>query len=266
MLALIGEVGELAECLQWRSAEECSGGLSGFSADQREHVGQELADVLLYTLRLADRCHVDLPAAIWAKLKLNARKYPAHLAKGSSAKYDAYSPDTGVTKANQRQGRCCRCPPDQPWLPSTIQEVRDALRKFVEARDWGQYHLPRNLVLALTGEVGELSELFQFQPEEACTPGLPQWSSENTESLCQELADVMIYLIRLSDVCGIDLPAATMQKIAINEKKYPPARVKGRWEKYSSYNSSTVSIYLMACGVLSLSGMIIFNWWRVKRF
>lgn len=80
----MGEVGELAELFQWK--EECPPGLPGWSEREKEHLGEELSDVLLYLLRLADRCGVDLPSAAIRKMSLNAKKYPAPTADSSSDK------------------------------------------------------------------------------------------------------------------------------------------------------------------------------------
>lgn len=88
LLALVGEVGELAECFQWRG--EVPAGLPGFSLEERRHVGEELSDCLLYLLRLADACGVDLAAAATAKMQKNAAKYPAEACRGSAAKYTRY--------------------------------------------------------------------------------------------------------------------------------------------------------------------------------
>ncbi len=83
MLALVGEVGELAEVMQWRTDEE----LRALAGDARVAVEDEIADVMTYLLQLAQALGVDLDAAVAAKLQKNARKYPAELARGSNAKY-----------------------------------------------------------------------------------------------------------------------------------------------------------------------------------
>ncbi|CAN0477058.1 unnamed protein product, partial [Hapterophycus canaliculatus] len=77
-------------------------------------------------------------------------------------------------------------------------------------REWVNFHTPRNICLALTGEAGELSELFQFREERACLAGLPGWTRDERDKLSQELSDVCIYLTRLSDLCGVDLGAALL--------------------------------------------------------
>ncbi|MCX9157424.1 nucleotide pyrophosphohydrolase [Niveibacterium sp. 24ML] len=93
------------------------------------------------------------------------------------------------------------------------------LARFAAERDWDQFHTPRNLILALTGEVGELAEIFQWKTDaqaEAIMAG------EQAEHVRQEIADVLLYLMRLAMVLGVDLDAAVRDKIALNAKKYPP--------------------------------------------
>ena len=68
-------------------------GLPDFSPEKVTHVGEELSDVLLYLVRLSDRCGIDLGAAVLSKMEKNAAKYPAAACKGSSAKYDTYTAD-----------------------------------------------------------------------------------------------------------------------------------------------------------------------------
>lgn len=104
---------------------------------------------------------------------------------------------------------------------ATFEQIRALQSDFANRRDWNQYHTPRNLVLALVGEVGELSEIFQWRGDGACKPGLPEWSDKDKVHLSEELADVALYLIRLSERCGIDLPLAIESKLKKNNDKYP---------------------------------------------
>ncbi|KAF3590326.1 hypothetical protein DY000_02022420 [Brassica cretica] len=90
---------------------------------------------------------------------------------------------------------------------------------FAKARDWEKYHSPRNLLLAMVGEVGELSEIFQWRGE--VERGLPDWKEEDKVHLGEELSDVLLYLVRLSDVCGVDLGKAALRKLELNAIKYP---------------------------------------------
>ncbi|XP_010934308.1 uncharacterized protein [Elaeis guineensis] len=102
----------------------------------------------------------------------------------------------------------------------SLKELSRKLEEFAKERDWEPYHSPRNLLLAMVGEVGELSEIFMWRGEVA--RGLPNWKESDKEHLGEELSDVLLYLIRLSDICGIDLADAAVKKIGKNAIKYPP--------------------------------------------
>jgi len=107
-----------------------------------------------------------------------------------------------------------------------IKEIQDKLARFAEERDWNQFHSPKNLVMALTSEVGELNELFQWLTEE-------QSNNVDNDAVRQEIADIIIYLLRLSDKLDIDIEEAVKEKIEINAKKYPVDLAKGNATKYS---------------------------------
>ncbi|KAL6970583.1 dCTP diphosphatase [Sarracenia purpurea var. burkii] len=106
---------------------------------------------------------------------------------------------------------------------TSLKELSKKLEEFAKARDWEKYHSPRNLLLAMVGEVGELSEIFQWRGE--VDKGLPNWEESEKEHLGEELSDVLLYLIRLADICGIDLGDAASKKILKNEIKYPPLKL-----------------------------------------
>ncbi|CAH2308272.1 dCTP pyrophosphatase 1 [Pelobates cultripes] len=117
----------------------------------------------------------------------------------------------------------------------TMENIRQLQAQFTRERDWNRFHQPRNLLLALVGEVGELSELFQWQGEVA--EGLPGWSESQREALSHELSDVLIYLLELAEKCRVDLPQAVLAKMELNAKKYPASRVHGSAKKYTEYNA-----------------------------
>jgi dCTP diphosphatase len=94
-----------------------------------------------------------------------------------------------------------------------------ALAEFAEARNWGRFHSPKNLAMALAGEVGELIELFQWLTEDESRQLL--LDPKKAQSVRDEIADVAIYLVRLASVLGVDLNEAVMQKVRKNEVKYP---------------------------------------------
>jgi len=116
----------------------------------------------------------------------------------------------------------------------TMEEIRSLQAKFVSDRGWEKFHTPRNVLLAMVGEVGEISELFQWKGE--CERGLPDWTPQEKTSLSDELSDVLIYLLRLSDLCEVDLPTVALEKLKKNAKKYPADKVYGSCKKYNEYD------------------------------
>lgn len=112
----------------------------------------------------------------------------------------------------------------------SIRDIQKQVDEFASARDWEQFHNPKNLVMALTGEVGELTALFQWLPSEECTAD--RASDKLMKSAESEMADVFIYLVRLADKLGIDLEEAARRKIELNEERYPVEKSKGSARKY----------------------------------
>ncbi|OCT64544.1 hypothetical protein XELAEV_18045643mg [Xenopus laevis] len=117
----------------------------------------------------------------------------------------------------------------------TMEDIRRLQSQFTAERDWNQFHQPRNLLLALVGEVGEVAELFQWKGEVA--EGLPDWTPSQREALSHELSDVLIYLLELAEKCHVDLPQAVLTKLQLNAKKYPAGRVQGSAKKYTEYST-----------------------------
>ncbi len=112
-----------------------------------------------------------------------------------------------------------------------MQELVKRLRLFAEARDWEQFHSPKNLAMALAVEVAEIVEHFQWLTEEE-SRGLGE---DKRAELADEIGDVMIYLVNLSDKLGVDPLRAAAEKLEKNEKKYPVGLVKGKSQKYTEY-------------------------------
>jgi dCTP diphosphatase len=114
-------------------------------------------------------------------------------------------------------------------MSKEIEELQSALRQFASDRDWGQFHSPKNLAIALSVECAELLEHFQWLSEEQ-SRSLP---AERVALASEELADVFLYLLQLSDRLGVDLVGAARRKMQVNEAKYPVELSKGRSNKYT---------------------------------
>lgn len=112
-----------------------------------------------------------------------------------------------------------------------LDETRARLREFARERDWDQFHSPKNLAMALAAEAGELIEHFQWISE-GDSYKLDASAKAEVE---HEIADVMLYLIRLADRLDIDVADAVDKKLAVNEAKYPQDLVRGSAKKYTEY-------------------------------
>ncbi|KAF1790759.1 EAR protein [Phytophthora cactorum] len=115
----------------------------------------------------------------------------------------------------------------------TLESLRKRIADFADEREWNEFHTPRNLLLALNGEVGELCEIFQWKGEVKNTA--------DKEHLGEEISDVLIYLVRLADKCDVNLPAALNDKIAKNARKYPADLVRGSSKKYNEYKRMRIT-------------------------
>ncbi len=115
-----------------------------------------------------------------------------------------------------------------------IDKLKKILADFAKAREWEKFHSPKNLSMAIAGEVGELIEIFQWftEKESVCVKNDPIIK----EKISHELADIMLYITRIADQLDINLYRAIFNKIEINIIKYPTIKVKGSAKKYTEYN------------------------------
>jgi NTP pyrophosphatase (non-canonical NTP hydrolase) len=110
-----------------------------------------------------------------------------------------------------------------------MKELTKKIRAFAQNRDWDQFHSPKNLAMALSVEVAEVVEHFQWLTQEESQ----QLDADKMNKLREEIGDVMIYLARLADRLGIDPVQAAEEKMRINEKRYPVEKAKGLATKYT---------------------------------
>ena len=110
-----------------------------------------------------------------------------------------------------------------------LSDLRDSLRSFAAERDWDQYHSPKNLAAALIVEAGELLEHFQWLTDGASK----SITTKQLVEVREEMADVLVYLVRLADKLNIDLLAAAREKIERNALKYPVKKSRGSSRKYT---------------------------------
>jgi len=116
-------------------------------------------------------------------------------------------------------------------MADSLDALRARVNNFVAERDWAQFHSPKNLAMAMIVEAGEVVEHFQWMTEQESR----NLDAETKEQVGQELSDTFVYLLRIAEVCGIDLIEAANKKIDINAQKYPVEKCKGSNAKYTQY-------------------------------
>lgn len=114
---------------------------------------------------------------------------------------------------------------------SDLKLIKEKLDQFARERDWLQFHTPRNLLIALGGEYGELCELLQWKNEEELEKALK--GKEFKQAVSDEVSDVFVYLMRFASACDIDIFSAWEEKMKKNEEKYPVELCKGKDTKYN---------------------------------
>ena len=118
---------------------------------------------------------------------------------------------------------------------TTVRELKELVLGFSRERDWEQFHLPKDLGVALACEVGEVLEHFRYKTDDAIQSSLDEPSTHR--ELAHELADCLWLILRLADVCKVDLAASLREKITLAALKYPVDQSRGRPDKYTRYQN-----------------------------
>ncbi|WP_339135125.1 MAG: nucleotide pyrophosphohydrolase [Candidatus Electrothrix sp. GW3-4] len=118
---------------------------------------------------------------------------------------------------------------------NSLAELSAAVCQFAEQRDWDQFHNPKNLSMALIVEAAELVEHFQWLTRQESS----HLNGEQQDAVAMEMADVLIYLVRMAERLDINLLDAARKKLVLNGKKYPVEQAKGRADKYTHYQTQT---------------------------
>ena len=119
-------------------------------------------------------------------------------------------------------------------MSATIKQLQAAIIKFREARDWAQFHNPKDVALSLTLEAAEVVEHFQWKSAEE----IEEYIETNKDEIAEELADVFYYVLLLCHDMNIDLVQALEDKMEKNEKRYPVDKSRGSAQKYTAYQDN----------------------------
>lgn len=113
---------------------------------------------------------------------------------------------------------------------TTLADAKAKVQAFADERDWQQFHTPKNLVMAMASEVGELADIFRWQTGEQSQRTAT--SPETSQAVAGELADILMFALEFASVCKIDVASAIAAKMEVNAKRYPVEKAKGSALKY----------------------------------
>lgn len=116
---------------------------------------------------------------------------------------------------------------------TTVEELKNKVKEFCTARDWDQFHSPKELAIGMSTEANELLQLFRFKSEEDMKKFM---ASSRRIEVEEELADIAYFVLRFAQMNNIDLTSAMIKKMEKNNKKYPVEKAKGSNKKYNEYN------------------------------
>ena len=214
-LALTGEVGEVAEIFQWKGPMDAgdSGVISDAACTATElvHIGEEVADVFIYSTRLCDLCGIDL---------------------GYCARYCALNPDAHERgTSDDFLLKCVQPGPARSWDALTFAELEALLpSEFVT-----EVSSPRRVALLLSSKCGQVCDLFQVKTEAESAVGLPGWSRSEVADLGLLMGAIAVLLLRLALLARTTLDSCVAGKFEKNERKYPAELAKGSSQKYTAY-------------------------------
>ena len=114
-------------------------------------------------------------------------------------------------------------------MKKTLQDITSQIVSFRDARDWKQFHTPKDIALSLMLEAGEVAEIYQFKNERE----IPEHTVASRERIGEELSDVLYWTLLMAHDCEVDLESAFEKKMARNESKYPVEKAKGNNRKYT---------------------------------
>jgi NTP pyrophosphatase (non-canonical NTP hydrolase) len=209
LIALAGEVGELSEIFQWKGS--LANGLDpSFTEADKVHIGEEIADVFVYSTRLCDICHIDLPAAIIFALEcqdpIDEKQLDLRGASWSELKFSSVESALFIDR-----------------------ESRGSASSLASSRS------PRDQILKINSYLGKLCSTFLSHSEEDSRVRLSSWPREDINHVALNVAHITILLSWTAHICGLQLATCVYDKMCKNECKYPISLSKGSSAKYTKY-------------------------------
>jgi dCTP diphosphatase len=216
-LALSGECGEISEIFQWKGPLE--NGIDNFTAAEKVHIGEEIADVMIYSTRLCDLCGIDLAYSV---------RYCSSVT--SSLQYKYIKPTETFIESCSSSGTYTG---ETEWDKLNFAELDDLILVGLK-----NPVSPRAIALSIQSRCGQVCELFLSKSESQSVRGLPDWPRSEVAELAIIIGTICLLLSRLARTSGNTLSNCVSDKFKKNDAKYPAEMVKGSSAKYTSYVES----------------------------
>lgn len=215
-LALSGECGEISEIFQWKGPLD--DGIEGFTTEEKIHIGEEIADVMIYSTRLCDLCGIDLAYSIRHCAGLMSSVQYAKI--NPSKKFVEECSSSSINDKDMSEG----------WDDLTFTELDSLVQVGLT-----KTQSPRALALSIQSRCGRACELFLNKTELQSIRGLPDWPRTDIAELAIIIGTICLLLSRLARVSNNTLGKCVTDKFSKNEAKYPAEMVKGSSAKYTAY-------------------------------
>jgi NTP pyrophosphatase (non-canonical NTP hydrolase) len=223
-LALSGECGEVSEIFQWKGPLDSSSSISKSLTDaERVHIGEEIADVLIYSARLCDQCGIDLAycTRFCARVTLSNKAPPRNL-------YDLNDFTNGCIYNGDSRSRA---------------DIRfDDLDSLLAPQFLKETSSPRMVAFSIQSNCGRVCELFASKSEEQSAVGLPGWTKSEVADLAILMGSICLLLSRLAKLTNNSLCSCVTDKFKKNDAKYPVELAKGSSDKYTAYTERVNSL------------------------
>lgn len=241
-LAMAGECGEVCEIFQWKGNLDVGITRDKFTDKEITHIGEELADVFIYSTRLCEVCNIDLASAT---------KHHVLGTTGIDPRPRTQSP----SKKSNTDGNSIS---DSAWDDLMFSDLDKTVSEYLV-----QSASPRMYALSLQNKCGQVAALFSSLPETSCQPGLSTWAQSDLRELSTLMGSIVLVLACIAKIASISLDKCIADKFAKNEAKYPVSMSKGKSDKYTAYvtkpQNVTAAGTQMALTVLAFAGISVFS-------
>jgi dCTP diphosphatase len=230
----LGECGEVCEIFQWKGTLEAQpgSGLELFNEKEMINIGEEIADVFIYSTRLCEVCDIDMAHAARSRLAACGSGVLGVL----PTKFEKGDPPKGFQARRPQEGEWEKLGMGQLGELAAQMQMRMETQTQTQAK--GAFRSARHVSLCLQAAVGRVCALFATYPESESAPGLASWSSGDVGQLAWQLGHICVLLSCLAQFSGHDLGDCVGNKFGKNEKKYPVDLARGSSAKYTAYAES----------------------------